>query len=177
MTEVILNILTILVATLTLLMVLTAISFIFFTRIPYVPSKLTLLKKYFQENPPTKGSKFYDLGAGDGRVLFLAEQEGLNAIGYEIAPLPYLLGKIKQVFTGSKIELIFKSFLKQNLSDADYVYCYLFPQLTEDSFQKVKTECKPGTYFICNTFSLKSQTPELILESEAVKNKLYVYKT
>lgn len=177
MTEVILNILTILIATFTLLMVLTAISFIFFTRIPYVPSKLELLQKYFRENPPEEGKKFYDLGAGDGRVLFLAEKEGLNATGYEISPLPFLLGKIQQIFTGSKVKLLFKNFLKQNISDANYVYCYLFPKLTEDSFQKVKTECKPGTYFICNTFSLKSQKPESTLESTKSKNKLYIYKT
>lgn len=174
--EIILDILTVLVAAFTLLLLVTAISFIFFTKIPYVPSNTKLLKKFFKENVPKKGEILYDLGAGDGKILFLAEKLGLQAIGYEISPLPYVLGKITQFFKKAKIELHFKNFFKQNLGKADYIYCYLFPELTQKCFEKVQAECKPGTYFICNTFRLKSHTPKLELKSSSNKNKLFIYQ-
>jgi SAM-dependent methyltransferase len=176
MSETLLNLLTILVAAFTLLLILTAMSFIFFTRIPYVPSNTKLLEKFFKHHEPKKGEVFYDLGAGDGRMLFLANKFGLKAIGYEISPLPYLLGKIANVFKQAKIQLHFKNFLKHNLSSANYVYCYLFPKLTQQCFEKVQKECQPGTYFICNTFSLKSKAPELVIEVPKHKNKLYIYQ-
>lgn len=176
MTSIILDILAIIMMLFTILLLLTGLSYLFYTRIPYVPSKTRELEKFLSEQSPDKNNHFYDLGAGDGRVLFLAEKFGLQPIGYEVSPLPYLLARLGKIFRRSKARIYFKNFLKANLKDAKYVYCYLFPEMTGTLYEKACRECRPGTYFICNTFSLKSVRPEQTYFDKKQKPKLFIYK-
>ncbi len=176
MTELLLNLITILLAAFTLVLVLTVIVFLFVTRIPYVPSRTGELEQYFREHKPARTANFYDLGCGDGRVLLLAERHGLQATGFEIAPLPWLLAHLKRLLFRSKMSVRFRNFLNCDLSPANYIYCYLFPELTEKAFQKAKRECQSGSWFICDTFSLKSVQPLHVYHDHRQKPKLFIYQ-
>jgi DNA-directed RNA polymerase beta subunit len=50
-----------------------------------------------------KGEKVYDIGCGDGRMVYLAAKDyKANAVGLELSPLVYALAKIRQFFWRSK---------------------------------------------------------------------------
>lgn len=176
MTNILLDIAAAIMVFFTLVLIFTMISYLFVTHVPYVPSKTKELKKFLQEFKPAKDALFVDLGCGDGKVLFLAEQFGVQPLGYEVSPLPYLLALIDKLIKSSKARLLFRNFLKADFSKADLIYCYLLPELTNTAYQKARKECRPGTYFICNTFSLKSVQPLKTYFDQKQKPKLFIYK-
>jgi len=63
------------------------------------------------------------------------------------------------------------------LSNAQYVYCYLFPELVGPAWEKIKKENPAGTYFIANTFALKSVEPIQVIHDHKQKPKIYIYQT
>jgi SAM-dependent methyltransferase len=176
MNEILLNIAAALLAGFTLILILTVFVYLFVTRIPYVPSRTTELDLFLREHRPAAGKHFYDLGCGDGKVLLLAEKHGLRATGFEISPLPWLLARLKKLLKKSAITVHFRNFLKADLSGANYVYCYLFPELTENAYRLTKKQCQPGSLFICDTFRVKSEKPMLVYKNRHGKEKLFIYQ-
>lgn len=148
-------------------------------RVPYVPTKKRVMHKILQEAKLKKGDNFYDLGCGDARMLIEAEKiKKVNAKGYEIAPLVYLLAIIRKLFTKSNAKIHFKNFFYENLNDADVIFCYLMPHELTKLAKKIKKECKKGTRIISNTFQIKGLEPERIIQKNE-KTKiptLYFYK-
>jgi hypothetical protein len=60
--------------------------FIFYdikNKVFFAPSKKEIIEEFFKIYPFEKNKIFFDLGSGDGRVVFLAEKKGLKAYGIE----------------------------------------------------------------------------------------------
>lgn len=162
----------------TLLLAVTALVSIFL-RIPYVPTKKKVIDKIFEEAEIKKGESFYDLGCGDARVLIQAEKrKKVKAIGYEIAPLIYLLAIIRKFISRSKANIYFKSYLNESLKNADVIFFYLTPNEVQKIAQKIKKECKKGTRIISNTFKIKGWKPKKIIEKNHKQRipTLYFYQ-
>lgn len=161
-----------------LLLAGTFIVHIFFL-IPYVPTKQRVVKKMVEMARLKKNDTVYDLGCGDGRILIAAEKEHrVRGVGFEIAPLIYLLVKIKKWLTRARFEVRFQNLFKVNLRKADVIFCYLLPEAMEKIAQKIKKECKKGTRIVSQTFHLPGFTPVKTLK----KNKktgmpsIYLYQ-
>lgn len=58
----------------------------FITGGPFVPSNNESVTAMITAARLKKGMTVYDIGSGDGRVLFQAQTHGVNAIGIEINP-------------------------------------------------------------------------------------------
>ncbi len=159
------------------LLMLSSVYSLFSTKVPFVPSSKKLVKLLFQTVNFKKGATFIDLGAGDGRVLFQAEKVGLKAIGYEISLLPYLLYLFFRGIFQSQVKIHLDDYNKKDLSQAQYIYCYLFPELVASAWEKVKQECPSGTYFIANTFALKTSQPVQVIKDHQQKPKIFIYQT
>jgi precorrin-6B methylase 2 len=148
-------------------------------RVPYVPTTKNVMKKIFNEAGIKKGDVFIDLGCGDGRMLIEAEkQKKVNAIGYEIAPLIYLMALLRKAISRSNVKILFKNFFKENLQKADVIFCYLMPSELKKLSKKIKKECKKGTRIISNTFKIEGLKPERVIRKNK-KDKtptLYLYK-
>lgn len=125
---------------------------------PFVPIKRKLVSRLLAWGSPSPDDNFYDLGCGDGRVLISAVRDfGVKkAIGYEIAPWPYLIArwKVKMADLGDKIEIHRKSFFGADLSKADFIYMYLFPKLVNQLAEKIARECHAGTKILCPSFPI-----------------------
>lgn len=148
-------------------------------RVPYVPTKKTVIDKIFKTIKLKRGNNFYDLGCGDGRMLLEAERRTrANVIGYEIAPLIYLYALIKKLFHRSKAKIYFKNFFKEKLGKADVIFCYLMPFQLKKLALKIKKECRKGTLIVSNTFKIEGLKPKkVIVKNEAEKTPtLYFYK-
>lgn len=148
-------------------------------RVPYVPTQKKFVEKLLQAAGIKKGQKIYDLGCGDGRILFTAETiTGCAGEGYELAPLIYLLAMMKKWFGQKKSQIYLKNFFHANLSDADIIFCYLTPEILEKTAKKLIQECKKGTKIVTHTFTIKGITPKTTIKDEkGLFPTIYIYET
>lgn len=130
---------------------------------PYVPTKNSRIKKILKiagvKNLPAGrqgAKKFYELGSGDGRVVFEAARLGAKAYGIEQSWLRVLYSRFKSV---KNSYFIHGDIFKQNLSTADIVFIFLLPKGIEKLEPKLKQELKKGSIIITQTFHFKSWKP------------------
>jgi len=169
-----------------ILVIVTIGSFIFFffaicsiytnltTGVPWVKIPEKNIAKIFKEISLPKNSLIYDLGCGDGRVLFAAAKQGYRAKGLELSLYPYLKGLVGKMIIGSQVEIKRKDFLKENLSQADAIFIFLTGKVLVKLSQKLKQELKPGAVVISYGFSLPNwPLQRTILTSPSLT---YIYK-
>jgi SAM-dependent methyltransferase len=131
-----------------------------FRYVPYVPSKREAVKKMLKIANIRSGETVYDLGCGDGRLVITAAKEhDAKATGYEAALSIYLLAKLKNAVSRSKAIISPQNFFSVDMSDADVVFCYLFPHVMNKLKKKFEQELKPGTRVISNSFEIKGWIP------------------
>lgn len=141
---------------------------------PYVKTSFENAEKMFDLAKIKPGERFYDLGCGDGRLLFMAESKfKARAYGFEIAPLPYFLAQIKKFFKRSKVKIYFKNFMKEDLSKADVVFCFLMPKPMQKLRIKFEKELKKDTRIVSNAFAILGWKPKKIIYNK--KTPLFLY--
>lgn len=126
-------------------------------KVPYVRTRQVDIQEMIKKVDIGRNDNFFDLGCGDGKVLFAVEKEtGAMVRGYEITLWTHLYSRIKRVILHSSAQLIWGNFFKNDLSDATVIYCYLFPPLMPMIGEKVKGECKTGTKIISRDFPISN---------------------
>lgn len=160
---------------------------IFSEKTPFIPTPKKTLLKILKEIEIEPNKKFYDLGCGDGRVIFLFYKKQPRAFYYGIEKkfFPYLLAKIKLFFLkikdkkiSQKINFLFKDIFKTDLSSIDYLYLYLTPNLLEKIEPKLLKELKKGTKIISCDFPLKnfSLIKEINLNNKKLGKRVFIYQ-
>ncbi len=155
-------------------------------KVPFVTASNAVLKDIEKAFVIKDDSVVYDLGCGDGRVLFHLSKSNKKAkyIGVENSTFPFLLAKLGSLLnmkkTGNKVEIIKKDFFKQDLTDATHVFTYLYPSVMDELLPKFEKELKKGTKLVSLSFKFASKTPieEIDLGRNKYKlgRKLYVYQ-
>lgn len=124
----------------------------------FVPTPMKIVRRMIEKARLKRGEKIYDLGCGDGRIVFLAARQGAIAVGYERSLLTYLVAKIGSLFvTNSSIR--FADFWKQDFRDADVIFCYLLTKSMDKFYRTIWPTLKPGTRVISHAFTMKELTP------------------
>jgi predicted RNA methylase len=122
------------------------------------------IKTILEAVPMYSGQVVYDLGCGDGRFLVAAAKRyKVNAIRLEINPWAYLLSKIRVALQRANVSIRFQNFWKTDLSDADIVFCYLFPDVMDRLREKLPKELKTGVKIISCNFEIPGWKPEKIV--------------
>lgn len=144
------------------------------TGVPFAKTPNNNINIIFSElNLPT-GAKIYDLGCGDGEVLFTAEKLGLVATGYELAIYPYLKSRLKKYLINSQVKIFRKNFFLEKINDADTVFVFLVNTVMKKTGDKLKKELKPNTVVVSYGFELPEWKIEKIIETKP--SKTYIYK-
>jgi hypothetical protein len=158
-----------------LLVIPTIYAFYIGAPILYSPKKAT--REALKLINPKKGATFFDLGMGNGRTLIVASREfNLKTVGYELSPMVFFLAKITILLSGiKKPQLFMKNFYKQNLSEADIIFCFLTPAAMEKLEPKFKKELKAGTHIISYAFKIPTWKEKYILENCRPGN-VYIYE-
>jgi hypothetical protein len=125
-----------------------------FFRSPFVPSNRITVDKMLRLAKIKKGERIFDLGCGDGRIVFAAEKRGAIAVGYEISRFVWFLSQIRRWLTKSQSEIRCENFFQANLRQADVVFCYLLPHVMKDLKPKFEKELKRGARVISAGFSI-----------------------
>ncbi len=158
----------------------------FKNKVPFVTASGAVLKDIANSLDVKEGSVVYDLGCGDGRILFYLSKLTPRAlyIGIENNRLPIILARIESFYnnkkTGNKVEIINQDFFKTDLSNATHIFTYLYPQIMEDLLPKFEKEFKPGTKLVSLSFKFREKKPiqEIDLNRSKYKlgRKIYVYQ-
>lgn len=145
---------------------------------PFVPTPMEAVEKILELAEIKKGEKIYDIGCGDGRMVYLAAKEyGANATGFELSPLVYCLARIRHFFWRSKAKIRFANFKAKNLSDADVIVCYLLPDTLARLQEKLDRELKKGARVVSYAFPVGDWKPSHKEERTAERNiaPIWVY--
>jgi len=144
---------------------------------PFVPLEPDIVDRMVSLAHLQAGQKVYDLGSGDGRILFRAVREAdVTACGYEIAIYPYILCRLRLWQRRSKHERISverRNFFKQDLASADVIFLYQLPKVLLGLRDKFLSELRPGTIVISARFAFDDWVPGSI--DRSLKHPIYVY--
>jgi SAM-dependent methyltransferase len=128
--------------------------------------------------PMHAGQRFIDLGCGDGRVLRRARKRyGVQATGYELNPLAYLKARLL-CFGRSGVRVRWQDFRGADLSQADVVFCYLFPDLLQEVTVLFRAKLKPGAVLVSCNFGLPGYIPWKVLRPGGPldNDPIYIYR-
>jgi len=149
-----------------------------FFGVPFVPTRQRSLEEIFSQIKIKKTDVFYDLGAGDGRLVFFVNKFfGIRAYGVELNPLLHLFSRIKAKWLKTKrVVFIKKSFFDTDLSKATIIYLFLFPEVVEKLSAKLKKECSKGTIIISHGFKLNWLEKSKFLELKGKPFTTHYYR-
>lgn len=136
------------------------------------------IKKILETVTMEPGQILYDLGCGDGRFLIeAARRYKVKAIGFEINPWAYLISRFRIGSWKSNVDIYFQDFWKVDLSNADVVFCYLFPDVMERLREKLSKELKTGAKVISCNFEIPGWRPEKIITASHPlhKDPIFIY--
>ena len=141
---------------------------------PWVPTKNKNIARAIEVAGIKPGQTVVDIGCGDGRLAFAAAANGANAIGYEISLIPFLIAKIRWLFSKQQknVSIRFKSLWRVDLGQFDIIYVFLLPQILGKLEKKLEKELKPSAKVIVHCWALPTWKPKLVSD---VKNELRFY--
>ncbi len=124
----------------------------------YVPTADEVINKMFEMAKVGKNDIIFDLGCGDGRILFqAAEKFGARGVGVELNPV-----RIREAMdqadkykdkVGTLVEIRYGDALKvKDLSDATVVVMYMFPEFMDLWFPIAEKMLKPGTRIVSHDY-------------------------
>ncbi len=151
----------------------------------YLPTPDTVINKMFEIGKIGKNDMIFDLGCGDGRILFMASEKfGCRGVGLELNPVRIReamdqADKYKDT-VGTRVEIRFGDALKvKDLSDATVVVMYMFPEFMDLWYPIAKAKLKPGTRILSHDYCFKVNNwePEMALELPGPHgtHKLYMW--
>jgi precorrin-6B methylase 2 len=118
---------------------------------PWLPTKPKQRRDLIDSLDLRDGDVCYDLGCGDGSVLFAVARKNPNvtSIGYEISLLPWFAARVRKVLGGKKyrnVSIRYGNLFKQNLSDANLVFVFLlaksYPRLAKKFGQELDHDAR-----------------------------------
>lgn len=142
---------------------------------PWVPTKRRTVRRMLEMAEERAGETVYDLGSGDGRVLFVAARTfEARAVGIELDPLRVLWTRGVAFLLGlrNRVEVRQGDFFIQDLHDADVVVCYLLTSTNRRLADKLREELRPGTRVVSNAFPF----PDWELVAEDLDHRVYLYR-
>jgi precorrin-6B methylase 2 len=152
-------------------------------RAPFIPISKDVLDEIVSALELTKGSVLYDLGSGDGRVVFAAATYGedVQVVGVERSFVPFVLSSFKRRrINSSNTKFIRANFFDVPVDDATHVFLYLFPGLMNLLLPKLQKELSPGTRVVSCDFKFKDKQPVKVIDMHRKKTdlgrKLYIYE-
>lgn len=124
------------------------------------------------------GQVLVDLGCGDGRVLrCIRSRFDVTAIGYEWNLLAFLNARLRCLGRRG-ITVRLRNFWKADLTGADVVFCYLFPDVLSELSTKLDRELRPGAVVVSANFAIPGWLPEKVLRIDHSLHggPLYLYR-
>jgi protein-L-isoaspartate O-methyltransferase len=128
---------------------------------PYYPTPQTIVERMLELGELKAGEKMFDLGSGDGRIVFMAAQKyHADATGVELDNDLYIQSeaKIRQLGLQKVARIIHGDILKQNYSPANLITVYLLPESNIKVRPVLESQLKKGTRIVAHDFEIGGWT-------------------
>ncbi len=142
---------------------------------PFVPTGSKTVEKMIRFANIKASEKVYDLGCGDGRIVFEASRLGANAVGIEISFPVYWFALLRKKIFKEKGEIRRGSLWDVDISDADVIFVYLLPKMMKRFSELKISTLQKGTRIISHGFELPGYTPVEIIAREGSQGRILKY--
>lgn len=140
----------------------------------WVPTPRRVVRRMLRLAGVGPGDTLFELGSGDGRIMFMAAREfGAEAVGIEADPLRVLLTLAWIRFTGltGRVSVLWGNFFKKDLGAASVVTVYQSTEINNRLKDKFTRELKPGTRVVSHAFTFDGWEPVKVDE----ESEVYLY--
>jgi len=123
--------------------------------VSFIPTEYELIQGFFELAPISSNDVVYDLGCGDGRLLFAAIGRGAGrAVGIDlnVKLIEEALSEAKKRGLEDKVGFISGDVLDIKLSEASVIFCYLIGEAAYSLKPKFEAELRPGTRIVMEMF-------------------------
>lgn len=126
---------------------------------PWVPAFNQDLDELFDLAKLKRGSKFVDLGCGDGKILLAAARRGAIVTGYEINPIMWAIAWLRLRQYRSHANVYFGSYWSHNLTSYDVIWLYLIDHHMPRMAQKIHSQASAKAHIISYIFEFPNIRP------------------
>jgi SAM-dependent methyltransferase len=149
----------------------------FRTQVPYYPSGRGVWEEVARRLPPGRPLRVIDIGSGlGGLVLELARRRPESDIaGIELAPLPWLVSRIRAALSGSGARFIRGDYEALDFGQFDAVFAYLSPAAMGALWRKASHQMRPGSMLLSYEFVITERDPDISILSAEGGPTLYIW--
>jgi ubiquinone/menaquinone biosynthesis C-methylase UbiE len=145
--------------------------------VDWIPTQPEFFDGLFEICPVGPDDIVYDLGSGDGRLLFAALERGVGrCVGIEI--IPDLVKKSNELAEktcmSDRIKFIAGDILDVDISPATVIYFYMYSDASSALRPKFERELKPGTRLVVLSFPIPGWKPNRQVKKDGRDYFLYI---
>jgi SAM-dependent methyltransferase len=130
--------------------------------ISFIPTPFEDVDTFFELAPVSSDDVVYDLGSGDGRLLFAALEKGAGkVVGVELNPEHAATARAKAKEKGlqDRVTILEADVMDADLSGATLVLCYLITAASAALKPRFEAQLKPGTRVVMESFPVHGWKP------------------
>ncbi len=144
---------------------------------PFVKTSKKVTRKMIKMAEVKKGDIVFDLGCGEGRLLYAAEEKGAKCIGVDISPPIIWLAKLKNLFKKKNVKFrTGNMFNQKDLHKANIIFLFTLPKNMNRTYKEIWPKLKKGTRIVSNAFQMKDLWPDKMITREYTgHNPVYLY--
>lgn len=125
---------------------------------PWVPVRSYDVQNVLDDAGVTAGTRYVELGSGDGRLLVAAARRGAIVVGYELNPLLWLVSWLR-TWRYRTVSVRMGNFWRADLRNADVVMAFLVPRTMPRLHTKVAKELRPTARLVSYIFEIPGKKP------------------
>ncbi len=147
------------------------------TQVPFYPSCSIVWQQVADLLIPEREIKFIDIGSGIGDLCTtVALLKPCSIVtGIEIAPIPWLISKVRGYANRSSANFKIGNYNKLNFSDYDIVFAYLSPAAMTSLWEKAQAEMRSQSLLISYEFEIPNVKPSRTIKSDGTSALIYLY--
>ncbi len=149
----------------------------FRTQVPYYPSGRRVWNEVARLLPQDRPVYAIDIGSGLGGLVMdlAARRPDSTFVGIELAPLPWLVARLRAMVTGSRARFVRGDYERLDFAQYDAVFAYLSPAAMSALWQKASREMRPGSMLLSYEFLITEKAPDLSIVPTGRGPSLYVW--
>ena len=148
--------------------------------LPFAPSRKEAVQRMIELADIRESDVVFDLGSGDGRLVFAAAEKSQQVYGIEGSWVVFAWARLRQKWFSAKGQFIQANMFKTDLRNADVILCFLTEPLMRRFKQKFERELKDGCRVVSQNAPVQGWTPNQVVRLKKgyrlLPPDVYLYK-